>query len=140
MAIHLLFVDDSAAALTMYTRIVQVTGLPVERIFTAGSGRQALDILARERVDLVVTDLHMPEMDGFQFLAAVKGNPALAALPVVLITSESRPRLVQQAADLGAAAVLQKPFQPEEIRRVITGVLGVQAHGQAPTDSSAGDF
>jgi two-component system, chemotaxis family, chemotaxis protein CheY len=139
MGYNLLFVDDSSAALMMYTKIVEVSGVEIDRLLTAKSGRQALEMVAANRVDFILTDINMPEMDGLQLIENLKaqGN---AHIPIAVITSESRGPHLERAMQLGAARILKKPFLPEDIRKLIREVLGVESHGSAQTSDSESDF
>jgi CheY-like chemotaxis protein len=140
MAHDLLLVDDSAAALMMYTKIVEICHVPVGRLLTARNGRDALAKLEAGPVDFILTDIHMPEMDGFELIAALKQDPRLAAIPVAVVTSEGRGPLVEKALALGASFYLKKPFPPEEFRRVLLQALGEEDHEPVDDDSGSGDF
>lgn len=140
MAHDLLLVDDSAAALMMYTKIVELSRVSVGRLLTARNGREALEKLAAGPVDFILTDIHMPEMDGFELLAALRRDSRLARIPVAVVTSEGRGELVDRAMALGASFYLKKPFAPEEFSRVLRQALGEEEHGNDTRSPATGDF
>ncbi|HNX97982.1 MAG TPA: response regulator [Candidatus Aminicenantes bacterium] len=140
MSYGILVVDDSSSALMMYRKIIEVSGIPVRELTTARNGQEALQQLALHSIDLILTDLHMPVMDGLQLLEHLAAEPKWRPIPVIMITSEGRSEAVERSKALGAAGVLQKPFTPEEVRRVMLDCLGVQDHGNTASSTEKGDF
>jgi two-component system chemotaxis response regulator CheY len=112
--VRVLIVDDSRAMRSVIGRIV--AGLGFEATF-AGNGREALDRL-RElgRPDFALVDWNMPEMNGYELLQAVRADPALADLPVVMITTETETSQVMKALEAGASEYVMKPFTAEILR------------------------
>ena len=93
---------------------------------TAEDGRKGLEALAAssQRYDLILLDLGMPDMDGVEFIRAVKRASALAGIPIVLTTVEADTSdLLLQAKALGIAAVVKKPWKPQQLRKVVQSVL-----------------
>ena len=91
-------------------------------VTVVGDGRAALEAIARHRPDVVVADVVMPELDGLRLCQTLRGDPALAGVPVVLISallSRNDPR----PAAVGAAAMLRKPFDFEELQAVLAPFL-----------------
>ncbi len=86
------------------------------RVLTAENGRQALDVLRAERVELVLLDLVMPEMDGYEVLAAMHRDPALRDLPVLVISAVEENEAIARAIERGAIDCLPKPFDPVLLR------------------------
>jgi two-component system chemotaxis response regulator CheY len=123
MALDILIVDDSAAIRKILQRVLRQTGVAIGSIVEAGDGLEALDVLRGQKVDLILTDINMPKMDGLQLLAALKAAPEWAALPVVLITTEGGELQVGEAVRLGAAAYIRKPFTAEQIKEKLFGLL-----------------
>ena len=123
MAPDILIVDDSAAIRKILQRVLRQTGVPIGNIVEAGDGMEALDVLRKQKVDLVLTDINMPKMDGLQLLAALKVAPEWMTMPVVLITTEGGELKVGEAVRLGAAAYIRKPFTAEQIKEKLAGLL-----------------
>jgi CheY-like chemotaxis protein len=95
-------------------------------IIAAESGRKALEVLstAPRAYDVILLDLRMPDMDGVEFIRAVRANTALAQSPIVLTTAEPDDSdLMLRAKALGVAAVVRKPWKPQELRDVVQAVL-----------------
>lgn len=112
-----LIVDDSPSVRRVLTRLVERCGwTPV----SAKDGVDALEILRRGPLpDVVLSDIEMPRMDGYELLGSVRGTPALCSLPVVVITSRATDKHRKKAMDLGASAYLVKPYQDDSLADVI---------------------
>jgi two-component system chemotaxis response regulator CheY len=118
-----LVVDDSAAIRKILQRVLRQTGMAINEIHEAGDGQEALTLLRSRRIDLVLTDINMPRMDGLELLAAIKGSSEWAAVPVVMITTEGGEAKVAEAVRLGAAAYVRKPFTADQIKDKLAGLL-----------------
>jgi DNA-binding response OmpR family regulator len=127
----ILLIEDDGAIRGLLADALAETGWEVR---SAASGRQALAILDHWRPDLILLDLEMPEMDGPAFRAEQRRRPALASIPVVVISAA--PRLDERVATLGAAATLPKPCDLDILAAVIKQVLeGEGARpGELPPD------
>jgi two-component system, chemotaxis family, chemotaxis protein CheY len=118
-----LVVDDSAAIRKILQRVLRQTGMAINEIHEAGDGQEALKLLRARRIDLVLTDINMPRMDGLELLAAIKGSSEWAAVPVVMITTEGGEAKVAEAVRLGAAAYVRKPFTADQIKDKLAGLI-----------------
>jgi two-component system chemotaxis response regulator CheY len=123
MAAEVLVVDDSAAIRKILQRVLRQTGMAIRNILEAGDGQEALEVLRRQKLDLVLTDINMPRMDGLQLLAAIKAAPEWRALPVIMITTEGGEAKVGEAVRLGAAGYVRKPFTADQIKEKLVGIL-----------------
>ena len=121
----ILVVDDSAAIRKILTRVLRQTGMPIQTIHEAGDGREALAVMALHRIDLVLSDINMPKMDGLQLLASLKASPQWQKTPVVMITTEGGEAKVAEAVRLGAAGYVRKPFTADQIKEKLAGILAV---------------
>lgn len=115
MALNVLIVDDSVAIRMILQRALRSTGLPLERVFEAGDGCAALEVLKKETVNVVLSDINMPNMDGLELLAALSENDQWKQIPVVMISTESSQTKVMEAVRLGAKGFIRKPFVPDDI-------------------------
>ena len=120
----LLIVDDSLSMRLIIKKMVEMSGFEAELLLEAGSGQEALKVLAENKVDLVLSDINMPEMSGMELLAKIKEDPALSSIPVVMISTEGSEERQREARELGASGYLMKPFQPEEVGAVLEEVIG----------------
>lgn len=82
-------------------------------------------MLDKEWVDIILTDRHMPEMNGMALMEALQGQATLSTTPVVIVTTEGREEQLDALLGLGARACIKKPFRPEEIRKTMMEVLGM---------------
>lgn len=126
MNCNVMIVDDSRLLRTAIRKVVRLAGIENDRIHEAGNGREALDILEMVWVDLVLLDLNMPVMDGEQFAQELRQHPDLHDLAVVVVSTESNLDRLQRMRDLGVVESLRKPFEPEDLCRLITKVMGVK--------------
>lgn len=122
MALNILLVDDSDIIRAMVSRTLTLSGLDLGQLLEASNGREALDVLDREWVDLVLADLNMPVMDGVEMLDAMRAKPTLASIPVIVVSTEGATQRIDDLSAKGVAAWVRKPFTPEEIRDVVAGV------------------
>jgi two-component system chemotaxis response regulator CheY len=118
-----LVVDDSAAIRKILTRVLRQTGMAIQTIHEAGDGEEALAVMAQHRIDLVLSDINMPKMDGLQLLASLKASPQWQRTPVVMITTEGGETKVAEAVRLGAAGYVRKPFTADQIKEKLVGIL-----------------
>ena len=123
MALDVLIVDDSAVIRKILTRVLAQTNLALGRIHEANDGREALERMRTESVGLVLSDINMPNMDGLEFLKALKENPAWQNIPVMMVTTEGSQDKVLQALKLGAMGYVKKPFTPDQIKEKLIGIV-----------------
>ncbi|MBW6531197.1 response regulator [Sphingomonas citri] len=121
MSASILTVDDSAS-LRMAIRIA-LTGAGYT-VTEACDGADGLARATATRFDLIVTDLNMPNMDGLSMIRALREQPAQAGVPIIFLSTESDAEVKAQAKAAGATGWLVKPFEPEQLIRVVQKVLG----------------
>ena len=119
-ASSLLVVDDNSMNRIMLSRYITKLGY---RATLAENGRQALDKLQGEPFDLVLLDVEMPEMDGYQVLEHLKSNPRLRDIPVIMISAVEELESVVKCIELGAQDYLPKPFNPVLLRARLSACL-----------------
>lgn len=126
MSCNLLIVDDSPILRAAIKKVVKLAGLEEDRIFEAGNGKEALEIMSTVWVDLVLLDLNMPVMNGEEFAEELRKQEDLSDCAVVVVSTESNEDRLSRMRELGAVEVLHKPFEPEDLRRIIVNNLGVK--------------
>lgn len=114
--LRVLVVEDYV---TIRKAVIQVLKTLHMTILEAGNGLEALDVLEREPVDAVFTDLVMPEMDGFELCEEIRRRPALRHLPVIVISTHRDAQYVVRALRMGADDYLTKPFTAPLAERVV---------------------
>lgn len=122
MSLNILLVDDSDVIRMMIERTLRLADLPVKSVHHAANGRQALDVLDEEWIDLVLADLNMPVMDGAEMLSRIREQDAFKDMPVIIVSTEGATQRIDDLSSKGVSAWIRKPFTPEEIRDVIGGV------------------
>lgn len=127
MKCNILIVDDSPILRRAIRKAVRLAGVDPERIFEAGDGIEALAALDEQWVDLVLLDLNMPVMDGEAFLIAKNKRDDIRDIAVVIVSTESNRARLDKLNALGVSGSLRKPFEPEDLLRVVRRVLGVAA-------------
>jgi two-component system chemotaxis response regulator CheY len=123
MPVDVLIVDDSAAIRKILQRVLRQTDIPIGEVLEAGDGIEALKALNDRHVNLILSDINMPNMDGLQLLAQLKANDKWKSVPIVMVTTEGGQGKVIEAVQLGAAGYVRKPFTAEQIKEKLTGLI-----------------
>ncbi|MDR3556831.1 MAG: response regulator [Syntrophobacteraceae bacterium] len=140
MAYNVLIVDDSGSMRKVMLKTLRLSGFQLGECFEASNGRLALDVLEKEWIDLIISDVHMPEMDGIEFLKSLKKMPMCSNIPVVFVTTEANEDRLKQLLDLGAGGYIRKPFRPEEIGTLLSRIMGGPNGFVARRNSEGCDF
>lgn len=117
--LSLLIVDDSQMMRMMLKRMTTSTGIPIGQTFEAGNGREALEVLERERVDVLFTDINMPEMDGAELLRAVSARRDWDHMMRIVVSTDGSTTRRVELSTLNVRTCIEKPFQPEVVRDVL---------------------
>ncbi|MCK7556722.1 response regulator [Chitinophaga sedimenti] len=120
---HILVVDDNVDMRDYISRLLQKG----YRVTVAANGEQALELIAKETPDLVLSDIMMPVMDGIELLHKIKGNPATAALPVILLSARAGEEARIEGYDIGADDYVVKPFSARELQARIKAQIKIAA-------------
>jgi len=117
---RVLTVDDSRTILAMLRHTLSGAGFEV---LQAEDGKQGLDILRNEPVDVVITDINMPVMDGIQFIKEVRASGLYQSLPILILTTETSQDKRSEGKAAGGTGWIVKPFEPEKLISVIHRVV-----------------
>ena len=134
MAFNVLIVDDSSSMRAVIKKVIKISRFNVGEWWEAGDGKEALKVLENAEVDLVLTDINMPNMTGLELIAAMKKEETLKSIPVVMVSAERSEKMVQESMDLGASGYIKKPFMPEDIKRTLISLMGVEEDGERSDD------
>ncbi len=126
MGYSVLIVDDSSVVRSIVKKSTEMSGIEIAAIFEAGNGKEALEVLDREWVDIVFADLNMPEMNGVELVQKMSEDSLLVSTPVVIISSERREKRIEELKKRGIRAYIKKPFRPENFAKVVTRILDKQ--------------
>lgn len=123
MSKWILVIDDDISNLKMASHIL---GSEKMRVSCSKSGGDAMKFLQENRPDLILLDVHMPEMDGFETLDAIRKSESTADIPVIFLTADEDSDTESKGFEAGAMDFIKKPFVPEEfllrVRRVLSGI------------------
>ncbi len=125
MAFRVLIADDSPAMRSVIRRVVQLSGFEVNEFLEAADGGDALRLLRTEDVDVILTDINMPNVNGEQLLQSMQHDESLRGMPVIVISTDATEHRIHRMFELGAKGYITKPFFPEALRRELERVLGV---------------
>ncbi len=120
MAKNVLIVDDDATMVNLLSTILDLEGFKTQK---ALSGQEALDLIGEELPDMVLLDIMMPGMDGFEVLARLRNEPRTEKLPVILLTAKTEDRDMFEGWKKGADEYVTKPFDPLELVKIINSVI-----------------
>lgn len=122
MAKKILITEDSPTMRSLIVSTIQAMG--EFEIIEAANGFEALRVLPRSQVDLVITDINMPDINGLELVSFIKGNEQYKDTPLFIISTEGSERDRDKGMKLGADAYLVKPFSPSELQTLIRQFLG----------------
>lgn len=123
MSKTILIVDDSSSVLKFVAFGLRNSGF---RVLTASDGMDAIEKMSQteEKIDMIVTDLNMPNMDGYELIATLRQNPSYRETPVIILSSEEGEADIKRGLEVGANSYLIKPFKSEvminEVKKYIT--------------------
>lgn len=126
---QLLIVDDSPVMRAFIRRVLDLAGLECDPCLEANDGIEALAVLRERAIDLVLTDINMPRMDGEELVRQMSADEALRHIPVVVVSTDRTESRMGKMSSLGACGYVSKPFTPEQMRDAIEAIL--QATGGA---------
>ncbi|MEQ9122173.1 MAG: response regulator [Alphaproteobacteria bacterium] len=119
MGKRVLAVDDSKTMRDMVAFTLKGAGYDV---VTANDGKHALEVLGNDKVNLVITDVNMPNMDGITLVKTLRGNPAHRSTPILVLTTEAAANLKNEGRAAGATGWIVKPFEPAKLLQVVQKV------------------
>ena len=116
----ILIVENEVSNRILIERVLSTRGY---RCVSASNGREALNILDHEQVDLILTDLSMPVLDGYRTTQLIRARPALANVPIVAVTAYALNDESEAAMHIGCTEYLTKPFKPRQLLEVVDRLL-----------------
>jgi two-component system, chemotaxis family, chemotaxis protein CheY len=121
--IRVLIVDDSAVMRKIVERSLRQAGIEILGVLEAGNGVEGLAALQQTGVDLILSDINMPAMDGLEFLQGLRCLDNSKNTPVVMITTEGSESRVVETLSAGARGYIRKPFTPDQVKERVTPLL-----------------
>jgi two-component system phosphate regulon response regulator PhoB len=132
----ILLIDDNSAVLQALEFFFQLEGY---KVLLAPDGESGLRAAASTPVDIIMLDIEMPQMSGMDVCRALKANPSLARIPVVMMTGRPTRELIERATAAGATLALGKPFDLEYLRKTFAGLLGQAGESVAVPEVKYGE-
>ena len=120
---RILIVDDSSVMRKIVERSLRQAGLEIVQVLEASNGAEALVVAQNSALDLILSDINMPTMDGLEFVRRLRDVENAKNVPVIMITTEAGESAVVQALSNGARGYIRKPFTPEQIKEIIAPLL-----------------
>ena len=120
---NILIVDDSATTRAYIRRAIALSGVTAGNVYEAANGQEALEVMSRQDVDVLLADLQMPQMDGGQMVRHMFEDPKLRDVVVIVISADPNKAAVESVLRTGARGYLPKPFTPEAFRRELVRAL-----------------
>ncbi len=121
--IKVLIVDDSSVMRKMVERSLRQAGVNISEVFEANNGMEALSLVRQNALDLVLSDINMPVMDGLEFIRQLQAVDSARGVPVVMITTEGSASPMGEALLFGARGYITKPFTPDQIKEQVFPLL-----------------
>jgi two-component system, chemotaxis family, chemotaxis protein CheY len=121
--IRTLIVDDSSVMRKIVERALRQAGIDPLVVHEAGNGAEGLELLKTKQVDLILTDINMPAMDGLEFVRQIRAQNLAAGVPVIMISTESSEEHVKEAIVAGARGYIRKPFTAEQMKERVLPLL-----------------
>jgi two-component system chemotaxis response regulator CheY len=139
MPYSILIVDDSLPMRSVLKKTIKAAGYGNADLVEAANGKEALEQMEKNWIDIVMTDYNMPVMNGLELIHTIKQGDLTKEIPVVVVSTEGNESKIEQFMDAGAAGYIKKPFAAEEIRDLIVKILGEVGY-EDDVDESDDDF
>lgn len=139
MPLTILLTDDSSPMRKVLKKTFKAAGYSESEFLEAADGKEGLEQLKTHTVDIVITDYTMPEMNGLEMIQAMREDPALADIPVVVVTTEGSSEIIDKFMEQGANGYIKKPFTPEQVRDLLVQILG-ESDYDAENDGADSDL
>jgi len=124
MSLNILLVDDSKTVRSVISKTLELAGVPINELYEVSNGKEALDILANNWIDIVFTDINMPVMTGIEMIEKMSVNDLLKTIPVVIISTEGSRTRIEMLKSKGISDYIRKPFTPEQIKKAVDNITG----------------
>ena len=122
----ILVVDDEPALLRLMEFVLERQGYVM---ITATNGEEALEAARSNRPDLIVLDIMMPKLDGYQVAEALRADTELSRIPIIMLSAKAQDEDIERGVQAGVDQFITKPFSPEALAEVVSGYLGGPAQG-----------
>lgn len=122
MAYNVLIVDDSPGMRKVIRKILKMSGFEIGECLEAGDGVEALAVVRKDAVDVILTDINMPNMNGEELVVALAADPEYAHIPVIVVSTDQSEERVTRMLAMGARGYVTKPFVPHTLGAALAGL------------------
>ena len=141
MPYNILVVDDSSSMRKVLRKTIMMCGIGEVNFSEACNGKEALDVIRDEWIDVIFTDLNMPIMTGFELVQALRKDEAVNHTPIIVVTSDTNAENSEEMVKGNIKHIIYKPFRPEEVRTLLLNLLGMEdIPNEENSDSEGLDF
>lgn len=137
MPANVLIVDDSTTMRRMIKRTLDMSGLDVGEVFEASNGIEALARMDEHPMNVVLLDINMPVMSGVQLVERIRDDERLRHIPVIIASTEGSTTRIRELMEAGARGYVRKPFQPEQLRELLSPLLGAKVEKASVPDEDS---
>jgi two-component system chemotaxis response regulator CheY len=124
MSYNILIVDDSKTIRSVIKKTLDIADVPVGDLYEAENGKEALDVMNSNWIDLIFADINMPVMSGIEMVKKMSEDNILDKTPVIIVSTEGSKTRIDDLLELGVRAYLRKPINPENLRNIVKEVMG----------------
>lgn len=124
MSLNILIVDDSEIVRRVIKKTLDIAEIPYTELHQAGNGKEALELLDENWIDLIFTDINMPVMGGVEMVKKLSKDDVLKDVPIVVVSTEGSTSRIDQLRKNGVSAYLRKPVTPEQLRDIVFDLIG----------------
>lgn len=140
MPFNILIVDDSTCMRKVLRKSIVMCGIGEVEFFEAENGKLALDIVRNEWIDLVLSDINMPVMDGLEMIKILGEEGSLKNIQVIVITSDKQETTKKTINDRNVVDILYKPFKPEDLRQLLIKIFNLEMDNDQYANTEGLDF
>jgi two-component system chemotaxis response regulator CheY len=123
MSYNILIVDDSRITRAVIAKTLSLSGVPIGELHEAENGQEALNVLDRNWIDLVLADINMPVMDGIEMVNRMSEDGLMQTIPVIVVSTEGSKTRIEEMRAKGVRAYIRKPCTPELVKSTVEDVL-----------------
>ena len=124
MGFKILLVDDSRTTRKVIAKTLRMANVPIDELYEANNGKEALELLGDQWIDLVLADINMPVMNGIEMIEKMSEEGMLKNIPVIMVSTVGSETRIEELKTKGVRAYIRKPFLPEVIGKVVEDILG----------------
>lgn len=128
MSYRILLIDDSSIVRKMLQKTLVLSGIELSGVYEASNGKEGLEVLNKEWVDLVFLDINMPVMNGMEFMRELRKDDTMKNTPVVVVSTEGSKERRDELDSLDIKAFIRKPVTPEVLGQTVAGILSGEKH------------